>query len=165
MNVSYHIRMRHITYECVVTRMERVYFRTWEQNESFVWVLNHMNASYHIWMRDVTYECVMSHTERAYFHTGEQNESFVCVVLPNMSRQRPLQSNNHTRTRTVQHTMQHTLQHTLQHICIYIYIYICTHIYVYMQHPASHKVPPLILTPAAVYCRVWLCVVVCCCSV
>jgi len=88
MNKSRHVRMRHVTYECVEWHMSvlcHIYKRvlshineskhTWNSDITHVWVMSHMNESWH-----ATYEWVMSHMNESC-HTCMSHVTHKQVML------------------------------------------------------------------------------------
>ena len=72
MNESWHIWMRHGTYECVMARMNESW-HIWMRYGTYEWVMAHMNESFHIWMRQCTYEWVMAHMNASWL---------ICPMIP-----------------------------------------------------------------------------------
>jgi len=95
-NESYHIRMRRVTYEWVMSHTneswhiwishltsDRVHVNEschiWMRRVTYEWVMSHMHESCHVWMSHVSYEWVMSHMNESCL-IWMSHVSYECVM-------------------------------------------------------------------------------------
>ena len=94
MNKAFHVRMSHVTYECLMAHMH--------ESCQYEWDISHMNQSWHLWISDGTYEGVMS---RVPAQTLDCRPSEFCWKKATMLPHTPTESEREENTQI--HTQRH----------------------------------------------------------